>query len=421
MNYIIGIGTNIGFTLENIHTAINLLDIHKDIKVLKKAALYSSDALLKKNSPKEWNIKFLNTAVKIKSSLAPQQLFNVLKKIEKNMGRDFTAPAWSPRVIDLDILASDDLLLETDNLSIPHKELINRNFALAPLLDLDKSWYHPNYAEFNAKSRLKELGHIDKINQTLSNTMRMGIVNISDQSFTDGHFDDIQRKTNLQQLVSAGAEIIDIGAESTNPTATPISTEEEFHKLDTFLAQIRPQLSTLKYRPLISIDTRKFDVMKKILEKYNNIVWMINDVECNDIAQKAELIAKYNKKYVITHNLGITARDTYLEKEDAVEEVCSFIESKKQTLISKGVDNQNIYFDVGFGFSKKSDVAIHLLDKIDSVQKKLKLKSLVGHSRKSSILGIPRTSSIDELDQATTKLSMQLEKKKINIIRVHKV
>ncbi|QLE78419.1 dihydropteroate synthase [Francisella sp. Scap27] len=421
MNYIIGIGTNIGFTLENIRSAVALIDAHKDIRTIKKAALYSSDALLKKDSPKEWNIKFLNTAVKIKTSLKPEQLLVALKEIEQSIGRDLNSPAWSPRVMDLDILAADDLVFETDGLSIPHKELINRNFALAPLLDLDRSWQHPKYAEFNPQIRLKELGHIDKLNQTLSNTMRMGIINICDQSFSDGHFDDSQRKTNLENLIESGAEIIDIGAESTKPSATTICVDEEFQKLDDFLEYLKSQLTNFKYRPLISIDTRKYEVMEKVLEKHHDIVWMINDVEGNDIIKKAQLIAKYNKTYVITHNLGIDDRSDYLENENVIKEVNQFIESKKQILISNGVKQENIYFDVGFGFGKKQDVALHLLNKIDNVKSELNLKALVGHSRKPSVLGLAKDSSIDELDKATIELSSQLQKQKVDIIRVHKI
>ena len=80
MQYVIGIGANLGFTLENIHLAINHLNNHAHIRVLKKAKLYSSEALLKDDSPKDWNIKFINTAIKIRSSLEPQTLLLELKK-----------------------------------------------------------------------------------------------------------------------------------------------------------------------------------------------------------------------------------------------------------------------------------------------------------------------------------------------------
>lgn len=421
MQYIIGIGTNIGFTLENIHLAINAMNAHQKIKVLKKASLYSSKALLKEDAPKDWDIRFINTAVKINSPLKPEELLTVLKDIEKTIGRNPDAPEWSPRIIDLDILAADDFVLETDNLNIPHKELVHRSFALAPLLELDRSWYHPKHADVDLHTRLKELGKISKLNQTLSNTMRMGIVNLSDQSFSDGDFNDTQRTSNLLELISSGAEIIDIGAESTKPDATAISDDEEFDRLDNFLDYLKPQLENLKYKPLISIDTRKLEVMQKILQKHHNIVWMINDVECNDIEQKAKLIAKYNKKYVITHNLGIVGRDKYLAKDNAIDEVCDYIEAKKNILLSKGVKQSNIYFDVGFGFGKKKDTAKYLLENISKIKEKLQLKTLVGHSRKASVLGLEKNTDIEILDRATKETSKKLIKQNIEIIRVHKI
>ncbi|MDE4940555.1 dihydropteroate synthase, partial [Francisella tularensis subsp. holarctica] len=82
----------------------------------------------------------------------------------------------------------------------------------------------------------------------------------TNQSFSDGNFDDNQRKLNLDELIQRGAEIIDIGAESTKPDAKTISIEEEFNKLDEFLEYFKSQLANLIYKPLVSIDTRKLEV-----------------------------------------------------------------------------------------------------------------------------------------------------------------
>ena len=94
--------------------------------------------------------------------------------------------------------------------------------------------------------------------------------------------------------------------------------------------------------------------MEKVLHKYSDIIWMINDVECNDIEEKSKLIAKYDKKYVITHNLGIIDRCKYLEKENSINDICNFINEKKQILLTNGVKQENIYFDIGIGFGKKT-------------------------------------------------------------------
>ena len=422
MNYIIGIGANIGFTLENIHKAISLISNLENTDIISKASLYSSQALLKDNAPKEWDIIYLNTAIKIQTNLEPLELLNKLKSIEQSIGRNLNTPIWSPRLIDLDILACDSLILESEKLTIPHKELLNRIFALAPLLELENNWIHPQLKESNLNKNLSDLSSIDKLKQTLSKTMRMGVVNLSDQSFSDGYLDDDQRKTNLFELIDAGAEIIDIGAESTKPNAKPISIDLEIQKLDNFLSYIKKNIHQLKFSPLISIDTRKFKVMRDILVKHNDIIWMINDVQCDEIEKKAKLIAKYNKKYVITHNLGIIDRSEYLDKENSIREICDFINAKKDTLIKNGVSKENIYFDVGFGFGKKADTAIYLLENIELIKNQLGLKTLVGHSRKASILNLDNvTSTLHDLDTATAKLSKKLQQQNIDIIRIHKI
>ena len=421
MVYIIGIGANIGFTLDNIHIAINLISKLENTLIVSKASLYSSKALLKENSPKEWDIIYLNTAIKIQTNLEPFEFLKELKNIEKSIGRDLNAPIWSQRLIDLDILSAENLFIDTDKLTIPHKELLNRNFALAPLLELVGNWTHPKIKSLDLNKKLSELEPITRLKQTLSNTMRMGIVNLSEQSFSDGNFDDTQRKSNLFELIENGAEIIDIGAESTKPNAKAATSKIETQRLDSFLTYIKQNIHKLDFRPLISIDTRKLEVMQNILDKHSDIIWMINDVECNDIKQKAKLIAKYNKKYVITHNLGIIDRNEYLDKENAIGEICSFIKAKRDVLVKNGVNQNNIYFDVGFGFGKKAETAIYLLDNIEIIKNQLGLKTLVGHSRKASVLGLDKNSSISKLDNATKELSKKLQYQNIEIIRIHRI
>lgn len=421
MQYIIGIGANVGDTLINIRTAIETIEKFQNIKILKKSSLYSSDALLKDDAPEDWDIKYLNTAIEIETDFKPLELLDYLKQIEQTIGRNLNAPVWSPRVIDLDILVAEDLVLKTDKLTIPHKELLNRSFALLPLLEIKNDWQHPERLELDLSKHILTLSKLQKLKQRISGTMRMGICNLSSQSFSDGYLTDDQRLENFYQLIDDGAEIIDFGAESTKLKAIEVNIDDEFNKLDEFLSLIKQNIKNLKYRPLISIDTRKTETIKRILEKHHDIIWMINDVECNDIDEKAKLIAKYNKKYVITHNLGIINRDKYLDKNSAITQVIDFFLTKKQSLIKAGVREENIYFDLGFGFSKKAEVAQLLLNNINEIQEIVKLKSLVGHSRKPSILNLPKDSSLDDLDQATKKLTAILEQQAINIVRVHKI
>ena len=86
--------------------------------------------------------KFINMAAKMETSLGPEKLLNILKKIEVEMGRIPTI-RWGPRVIDLDILFYDDLIMKTPDLEIPHPGIKDREFVLRPLAEIAPDKVHP--------------------------------------------------------------------------------------------------------------------------------------------------------------------------------------------------------------------------------------------------------------------------------------
>lgn len=99
------------------------------------SARYETEALLMPNSPEEWNVPFLNMAASGTTHLGPQELLVALKAIEQKLGRQDRG-RWAPREIDLDILAYGDLEIREVNLTVPHPELLNRYFALAPFVEV---------------------------------------------------------------------------------------------------------------------------------------------------------------------------------------------------------------------------------------------------------------------------------------------
>ncbi len=141
MEIILGIGTNQGTRLNNLSIAID--KINSFAKVIKVADIYESDALLLENSPEEWSIPFLNTALLVENSLSPEKMLSKCQQLEKEMGRAPNHSKWSPRIIDIDILIYDNLIVNRDNLTIPHPELHNRLFVLLPLYDLIPDWICP--------------------------------------------------------------------------------------------------------------------------------------------------------------------------------------------------------------------------------------------------------------------------------------
>lgn len=132
----IGIGSNLGDRHKNCLRAVELLK-QSGLSVTKQSSVHETEP---------WGITdqpaFLNMAVEIETVLLPIELLALLKKIEKDMGRQ-EAVRWGPRIIDLDILLYDDITLNTDALIIPHPLMHEREFVLRPLSELAEDLIHP--------------------------------------------------------------------------------------------------------------------------------------------------------------------------------------------------------------------------------------------------------------------------------------
>ena len=125
----IGLGSNLGDRHRNCLSAIELLRQH-GLPAIKQSSMYET---------KPWGVteqpEFVNMTVETETDLAPIKLLEMLKKIEKDMGRQDTI-RWGPRIIDLDILLYDDIILKTDSLTIPHPLMHEREFVLEPLSEI---------------------------------------------------------------------------------------------------------------------------------------------------------------------------------------------------------------------------------------------------------------------------------------------
>jgi len=132
----IGIGSNVGERKEHCLRALALLS-EEGIAVRACSAFYETEPWGVKDQP-----RFINAAAEIETSLEPQALLRLLKDIEKRIGREETY-RWGPRVIDLDILLYDDLVMDEEGLKIPHPHLHERNFVLKPLSEIAPEKVHP--------------------------------------------------------------------------------------------------------------------------------------------------------------------------------------------------------------------------------------------------------------------------------------
>lgn len=133
----IGLGSNIGDKAANLNRAIEELGKIPGIKVLAVSSIYKTEPV--GDIEQEW---FLNAAARIETILAPRELLDTLLNIERSLGRVREA-RWGPRVIDLDILLYDDLVINEEGLAIPHPYLHKRGFVLAPLGEIAPEVIHP--------------------------------------------------------------------------------------------------------------------------------------------------------------------------------------------------------------------------------------------------------------------------------------
>jgi 2-amino-4-hydroxy-6-hydroxymethyldihydropteridine diphosphokinase len=133
----IGVGSNVGKKKDNFLEALDRLAKLPDTKILKESSLYESEPL---GDSTDW---YVNGAIEIETKFKPEMLLNKFKNIERAMGRKKVKKRWGARIIDLDILLYDGLVMKKKNLHIPHPEMPNRKFVLIPLSEIAPQVIHP--------------------------------------------------------------------------------------------------------------------------------------------------------------------------------------------------------------------------------------------------------------------------------------
>jgi 2-amino-4-hydroxy-6-hydroxymethyldihydropteridine diphosphokinase len=133
----IGIGSNLGNKKENYLEALARIAKLPKTRIIKESSLYESQPL---GDSKEW---YVNGVIEIETELKPEMLLKKFKNIERAMGRKKVRKRWGARIIDLDILLCDSLIMNKKNLKIPHPEMHQRKFVLIPLSELAPQVIHP--------------------------------------------------------------------------------------------------------------------------------------------------------------------------------------------------------------------------------------------------------------------------------------
>lgn len=239
-------------------------------------------------------------------------------------------------------------------------------------------------------------------------TMIMGILNITPDSFSDGgKYNEIDRAVEKAiQMVEAGADIIDIGGESTRPGAERVGEEEELRRVIPIIQAV----SNVVDIP-ISIDTYKYEVAKQAIEAGATI---INDVwGAKAEPEIAELAASHNLPIILNHNRGFNNYRNLIE--DVIADLLSSIELCEKA----GVDRDKIILDPGIGFAKTYEQNIEVMQNLDKIVS-LGYPVLLGTSRKSMI-GIALSLPTDERLEGTQATVCYGITKGCHMMRVHDV
>jgi len=246
-------------------------------------------------------------------------------------------------------------------------------------------------------------------NLSLDRPLIMGIVNVTPDSFTDGgdFFDaDAAIKHGLQ-LLQEGADILDIGGESTRPGATPVTSDEEAERVLPVITELA------KTGTLISIDSRHADVMGKALAAGASI---LNDVTALEGEGSLDVAAQSSAPVILMHMKGQPA--TMMDDpsyEDVVSEVSDYLAQRIEICLAAGIAKERIAIDPGFGFGKTRDQNLQLINNLDRLVE-LGCPVLVGLSRKFGKHKEPKNRLPESLAVAIKSVINGAE-----IVRVHDV
>ncbi len=244
----------------------------------------------------------------------------------------------------------------------------------------------------------------------------MGIVNTTPDSFSDGgKFDKLEFALHhVHQLIADGADIIDIGGESTRPGSTPVSLKEELDRVIPLVKAIRTESNIT-----ISIDTTKSAVAQAALEAGADI---INDISAlREDKNMLEILQASRAEVVIMHMQGspqtMQQHPTY---QDVLKEVYEFLARQLEYLVENGIEQQKIIIDPGIGFGKTLEHNLTLLRNL-SAFKTLGTRVLLGHSRKRFLGELTGEENAAKRDSATAVTAALCASRHVDIIRVHNV
>jgi dihydropteroate synthase len=247
----------------------------------------------------------------------------------------------------------------------------------------------------------------------------MGILNVTPDSFSDGgQFFSLEAAVvHARELIAEGADIIDVGGESTRPGADSVSLEEELHRVIPVIREIRSEFPSV----VISVDTYKAETARQAIRAgadiVNDITALRGDPKMIDVIRENEVAV------VLMHMQGLPkTMQVAPAYREVVSEVIEFLRERCDWLVSQGVDREAIAVDPGFGFGKRLADNIQLMRDLEAFQA-LSRPLVVGVSRKSALAQLSGDSALPASKRIwpTVALTCLLREKGAHLLRVHDV
>jgi len=241
-------------------------------------------------------------------------------------------------------------------------------------------------------------------------TLVMGILNVTPDSFSDGgkynNLDSAMEQA--EKLISEGADIIDVGGESTRPGHTQITVEEEISRVVPIVEKISKELNTI-----ISIDTYKHEVAKEAVKAGADIINDIWGLQY-DNGEMADLVKKSNLPIIVMHN-----QNDEIYSKDIMLSLREFFEKTYKIADKYGIDRDKIILDPGLGFGKNAEQNIEVLSRLNELKDMGSI--LLGASKKRFIGKLLNDLPFDERVEGTVATTVIGIEKGVDIVRVHNV
>jgi len=243
----------------------------------------------------------------------------------------------------------------------------------------------------------------------------MGILNVTPDSFSDGGLYNTRQKAmnRVDEIIAQGADIIDIGGESTRPSAEPVTEKEESARVISLIKEI-----VKKFNLPVSIDTRKTEVAKKALDAGACIVNNVGGLKENE--ELGKIVAHYDVPIILMHMRG---NPQTMQKDIKYRSVISdIIEELKNSIVmahDAGIREDNILVDPGIGFGKTTEDNLKIINRINEF-KILGKPVVLGPSRKSFIGNVLNLDVKERLEGTLATVAYAVLND-VNVIRVHDV